>query len=347
VKKGFATIYIVLILFSLTLTLLVISEVASGYGAESIAESICTSAGESVLGEYDLELYTRYGIFALNNDEERLSEKLMHYVSLSTKVTKGFVKIKAKDAFVYADKYPALNIGLFKRELNKVAVLGIAKPKLCIEEKAENKVSNNSYPSKLLGFSSRESILLSGGLFDLDLSTGFEDEYILKMCSNKRELLEDSYLSYEVEYILFGYQSDALNLASMKRSIYAIRFAIDLAKADPPPVDGVTLAVASAKAALDASMEVERILNGETIDGLDYKAYLRIFLVLLDSDEKLARLMDIMQININNVEGKIFSFKNCAFGFDIDVTFEKNVFVPIFWGNDKRYREVWQTHRYK
>lgn len=48
-------------------------------------------------------------------------------------------------------------------------------------------------------------------------------EYLMKMCGNYRDKKEDSLLSYEIEYILYGYSSDASNLSACVATLFAIR----------------------------------------------------------------------------------------------------------------------------
>ena len=63
--------------------------------------------------------------------------------------------------------------------------------------------------------------------------------------------------------------------------------------------------------------------------------------------EKLARLMDVMQLNVNNMDGSEFAFRNYCFGFELNVDFSRRVIVPVAWGNAYRYRNVRQIHSYK
>lgn len=346
-KKGFATVYIILTISSLILSILVITEVSEGFGSRSVAESITASAGQSALGEYNKTLFDRYGIFVLRNYDNELENRIRHYINGSTITTKGFIRLKLEDAFVYSDMYPAMNTDLFSKELIKVVPQSVFKKHSLVETHVTHKVSDVNLPSKLLGYSPREFLLLSGGLFEIRLDKFIEDEYIVNVCSYKTSLIESSYLAYEIEYILFGNNSDDKNLASCRRSLYEIRFAQELAKAEPMPIDPAVLAIATAKAAIKAEDDVNALINGERVDGLSYIDYLRVFLSLLTREEKLARLMDIMQINLNYMDGIAFSFSHYSFGFDLEVKFKKAVIVPIYWGYGQRYRTIKQTHVYR
>ncbi|MCQ2551907.1 MAG: DUF5702 domain-containing protein [Clostridia bacterium] len=384
-RGGFATIYIVITLASIMMALLVIIEVAEGFGCKSLATTITTSAGESVLGEYNVALYKRYGIFAVRRFEDELSKEAAHYINGSSVVTKGLLRLKLDTVDVYTDRYPALDVKGLSKQIMKLAPEALLKDLGSIGDSGGvglgsdgtdgigesgtsgmgsnstgfggvkipgvshelRSINTASLPSKLLGYSSRESVLLSGGIAEVNPSKLIEDEYILAVCSNKQETSSKSYLAYETEYILFGNQSDTLNLASLRRSIYAIRYAKRLADAQPLPADPLIAGAILAAIAAQAEVDVNVIVEGDEVDGLNYQGYLRLFLSLLSKDEKLARLMDIMQININYVDGVFFAFSNYAYGFDMIAKFNKRVIVPFTWGSPQREGIIEQTHVYK
>jgi len=345
-KAGFASIYIVVCLSSLLLAIFVLLEIALGFATKSVATSITTSAGQSVLGEYNLEMFNRYGIFAIRRYEDDLEKEVEHFASASTAVTKGVVKLSVDKVLVYTDKYPALDIEGFSKQLLKMSLSSAIKEKTDSNHELRS-ISTLGLPSKMLGYSSTESVLLSGGITELGINKIAEDEYILNLCSNKIYSKPDSYLAYEAEYVLYGYSSDAANLASLRRSLYGIRLAKRTAEVSPLPTDAVLAAAALAKAAILAEADVNKIVEGETVDSLDYEGYLRMFLAMLSREEKLARLMDIMQINLNLVDGSSFRFCNYAYGFDLNIKYVKKVIVPFTFGTDKRYAEIEQSHVYK
>ncbi len=95
--------------------------------------------------------------------------------------------------------------------------------------------------------------------------------------------------------------------------------------------------ISTAAAAVKSLEEVRILLSGGKVDKLDYAMYLRILLALLPRNEKLARLMDIMQLNITKVDGAHFSFRNYAYGFDLEARFVLKA----------RTGDVSQTHVYR
>ncbi len=349
-KKGFATIYIVLILSSLMAAVLVVVEVAAGFAAASVCRSNCQSVGQSILGQYNKELYKRYGVFALRNYEDDLKREAWFYLEGCTVFTKGLVKPEPVSVTIYTDSYPALDTEGLAKQLNKLALPSLVRCRSNTAEHVKRSINKAGLPSKLLGFGSREIVSFSGGVFNLNPLDFAQDEYILKRCGNCLSLLSNTWLSNEVEYILFGYPSDAANEASVKRSLFAMRFAVNSAKKLKDaelPTDPIALAVFIADVSLDANNDVNEIMAGATVDGINYEGYLRLLLSLLASKEKLARLMDIMQLNLRNIDGSGFRFENYCYGFDLEVEFTKRVVAPVSWGFPFRFKKIEQSHVYR
>jgi len=193
---------------------------------------------------------------------------------------------------------------------------------------------HRSLPSRLLGYPKRVSLVLSGGIKDISFAAIAEDEYMLAVCSNALRKKENSFFDCELEYILYGNPSDAANRKALKMSLFALRFAVNEAKNISETGEILVSAAMSAAMALE---DVRVLFSGGKVDGLDLEIYLRLLLALLPRDEKLARLMDIMELNIRYIDGANFSFRNYAFGFELDARFLLK----------KRTGDVSQTHIYR
>ena len=248
--------------------------------------------------------------------------------------------------------YAALDVNAFLKQISKLGLACMAGN--IINEPQKNTVITghptvlaSKLPSKLLGFHSRELVSLSGGMLEISPTVIAADEYILSFCSNQLNQHTRTYLTYETEYILFGYSTDEANLSSIRRSIYAVLYAKNLAEAGEIPVDPIEAAILLARVAFETESELDEIISGGEVDGMCYTAYLRAFLSLLSRDEKMARLMDIMQLNLQYIDGSSFSFADYAYGFDLTARFAKKVVTADFAGTDRRYRTVVQTHTYK
>lgn len=351
-KKGFASIHIVIILGSLMLALLVIIEASSTAAAKSICSDAVYVTGRSLLGEYNRALYDRYGIFALIASESEEAEKAKALFDYDFDTNKTLVKLRLKTVDIDFSSFPALDTDALGKQIEKLWTSAVTDRILNgrnenVELSGHSTVPDEILPSKLLGYKSRESVLLSGGIGDISINSAIEDEYILAQTSNQRRMFSDTYLSYETEYILFGYPSDEENLASLRRSIYAVRYAKDLAASGALPADPISLGIALAAIALQAEMEVDRIVSGEEIESMGYEGYLRLFLTLLDREEKLARLMDVMQINVNHIDGSGFRFSDYAFGFDMTAKVEKRVLTSSFLNMDRKLKTIEESFSYK
>ena len=365
-RRGFTTVYLLMILAALSAAVLIMIDTASAYAARSIAETVCASTGRSVLSEYQKDLFRRYGVFAVRGDDALLSRLSRFYIDSSLVGGKALAKPSPVTIEANAESYPALDTVAFGTQIRRLApgtalikgnvleyildhsdggiselVGGLteggeeveaAQEPDDVSQTAENEFGRDAdrnrgkslsekecrdLPSAILGYGKRVSLLFSGGIKDLSFSTLLEDEYILAVCSNAVDM-KDGYLELETEYILYGNRSDKANLKAVKLSLFSLRFAVNEAKYLSETGE---LLVSTAAAAAKSVEEVRSILAGNKVDKLDYETYLRVLMALVPRDEKLARLMDIMQINITKIDGANFSFKSYAYGFDLNASF--------------------------
>ena len=369
-NAGFTSIYLLMIMASLTMAIVTITEAACGYAARSIVDNVCACAGRSVLSEFQTDLYDRYGIFAIRGDEAVLSRLAAFYINGSLNMRKALVKPAAESIKASSEAYPALDVEQFGSQVRRLApaaaiakgniveyilkgadkgATGLVKEVLesaegsgeddrsgAVEdisdaadrefkkdkEKSAKKIPGSDYrdlPSQLLGYHKRFSALLSGGVKDISFSTIIEDEYIIAMCSNKCNPKDDTFLDYELEYVIYGRESDAANLRNIKLSLFSIRFAVNEAKYYAQTGE---VLVATVEAVAKSVSEVRDIIAGMSVDKLDYNMYLRILLALIPRKEKLARMMDIMQLNVCKIDNSNFSFRNYAYGFELNAAFD-------------------------
>ena len=168
----------------------------------------------------------------------------------------------------------------------------------------------------------------------------------------------------EVEYILCGNTSNKFNVNFVKGQILIIRFAIDTVNVyrDPKKV-GEAVAIASAASAwsfglsepiiqnlvlcgwgmLDAIIDLEKLVEGEVVPafkkfdgsvvdkkqlGFSYHDYLRVFLLLQNSDDKMNRIQDLIQLK----SGKKLSGYNSYIRVEADISikylFLTKAFMP-------------------
>jgi len=211
-------------------------------------------------------------------------------------------------------------------------------------------------------------------------------EYLMKMCGNYRDKKEGSLLSYQIEYILYGFGSDASNLSACLATLFAMRSVGNLisiygsdnmknqAEATAKLICALLLSpelapllkeillglwalaesVADVKNLLDGgkvplikkdnqwSLSLLGILSGDfegsgkKDDGLSYQAYLRVFLGLMNKQNKVMRSLDIVEMDIRQTDGnehfkidRCLDYMKVQFGFmdaqDHDFVFEKKM----------------------
>lgn len=207
-------------------------------------------------------------------------------------------------------------------------------------------------PSTLLENGPTVSLLLSGGITDFDTSAIACGEYILNYCSSFQNSLENTVLKGEIEYILYGYKSEGKNLSALKRSLFAIRYPLNLKAlysdpvkmADynssaaaflPIPIPFTVFVLASVEASAKSLEDIDALCSGKEVPfikggkGGTYSEYLRILLLMLPRDTKMLRLMDIMQMNLTEIDKEAFAFKDFCYGFTISAEFEKRLNVSV------------------
>lgn len=212
--------------------------------------------------------------------------------------------------------------------------------------------------------------------------TGLDDEllygeYIMQKCGNYRNRKTESGLDYEVEYILYGKESDLSNLRECAEHLLALRAVsnyIYLTTKDTvkkSEVDAVSVlictlltvpelsealsaillgtwayveAVADVRCLFDGGrvplikeqgewntdlwgllkgmVSYEEIQSGSDSTGLSYQDYLRIFLGMMDRQDKVMRSLDIVEMDIRRTPGnEHFRIDQCvdylkvSFGF--------------------------------
>ena len=241
-----------------------------------------------------------------------------------------------------------------------------------------NSVHRDRLPTALLGVKPSSSLLkyAASALVQDGISAGawLQSSYAVHVCSDLLHKRNDTVLGLETEYILFGRPSDRENEKEMKDALFKVRTAVNLAEnlgnetkrnyyiaaatafpAVPPPV--AVLLLAAIDAARQAKTDVERLCSGGCVEILPgilpegrkigtYRDYAALLLMLLPEQTRLARLMDIMQINVAYMDGANFAFRDYCYGFTLHASFEKESFLPLLSGG-VRQGEIRQTHRYR
>ncbi|HPX71066.1 MAG TPA: hypothetical protein PLO47_04980, partial [Bacillota bacterium] len=120
--RGFASIWMVIMLSGILVLLLVIIEASCGYAASSMAQGLCVSAGNSLLSEYNKVLYKDYGIFALRSGDLRLSEMAEYYIASGLGGSGGLIRMELIECAASSENYPALSAELLMEQIRPIGM---------------------------------------------------------------------------------------------------------------------------------------------------------------------------------------------------------------------------------
>lgn len=197
-------------------------------------------------------------------------------------------------------------------------------------------------------------------------------EYLMKMCGCYTQPRDKGLLNYQIEYILYGKNSDAANLRSSVERLFALRAAANMVsicgdsvkKAEvevvatiictllfvPELAETLTMIILGIWALAEAAADVHRLLDGGKVpllksggewstglaglfggnlfgggkgtSGLSYQDYMRVFLGIMDKNEKAARSLDIVEMDIRQTAGnagfridRCIDYMKVRFGF--------------------------------
>lgn len=166
------------------------------------------------------------------------------------------------------------------------------------------------------------------------------NEYLMKKCGNYLEPAQKGRLSYEVEYILFGQNSDRANLNKCIEKLLMVRTASNYLQFQTDDngknskaqlistilctilmitemTEVLTQIILGYWAYESAVTDVSRLMQGETIIEIAniemaYADYLKLFLNIANVDEKTMRSLDIVEMNIRETQGnQYFKIDQC------------------------------------
>lgn len=239
-------------------------------------------------------------------------------------------------------------------------------------------VRKEDLPSSLLGVRPSSSLLgyLGSALWQDGISPSafLQARYTVGVCSDLLHVRSDTVLGLETEYVLFGKYSDQENEEEMKQALFKVRTAIDLAQnlnddaklaaytaaaaacpAIPQPL--AVLVIAAIDSARQAKEEVMFLCAGGTVEIVrgsaaggrqigTYRDYAALLLMILPEQTRIARLMDVMQINVAHMDGAPFAFRDYCYGFTLFADFTKRSILPQVSGQ-QRNGSVEQIHAYR
>ena len=121
------------------------------------------------------------------------------------------------------------------------------------------------------------------------------------------------------------------------------------------PLPVAVFILASVEAGTDARQQLNDLLDGKTVPfsasvgrEIDtYPDYLALLLLTLDEEVKLARLMDVIQLDLTYCAGSSFRFIDYCYGFDVKIDYVKHSYFFGLTGIGDRHKEVFETFTYR
>ncbi|MFI3200068.1 MAG: DUF5702 domain-containing protein [Eubacteriales bacterium] len=214
-------------------------------------------------------------------------------------------------------------------------------------------------------------------------------EYLFDHCSYYGNELDKSHLKYQMEYIIAGGSSDAINLNAILTALFAIREVSNFIHliGDQEKTNIVKVVSTSVAAVLfipssepilrlllqgiwatyESSLDIKALIKGEKVPllksdatwksdfgeglsfspvsnnqndstGLSYKEYLHLLLILTNSDEKVYRFMDVVELDIQQTEyNEKFLMDSCIDYIEMQVDFLSSIGYRRTWLKKYQY----------
>ncbi len=260
-KKGFFSVYACLFLLVLVMAAGVFIAAAKKSTIHGTAMACSSLWSQSILAEYDLNLQQRYHLFGYYGYPDMVRDKLEFYADES------FGEKRNADITI-------MTCSLYDHSLRNVEVFGqqvISSGKLALTgtfdkpAKAIQSITHHHKPGHQTLFSDLPSQGCKTGLSLSSLTQNYDGAddlkgiakkgtdayfqmvYIFSHFKNQRSQqdLGETYLQYEVEYIVGGKGSDHANQQTVKGRIIALREAVNLVFLQKDPVKSAAVYAAA------------------------------------------------------------------------------------------------------
>ncbi|MBE6030448.1 MAG: hypothetical protein E7225_02475 [Clostridiales bacterium] len=361
-KRGAVTVFLSIALAGLLSAVIVFSINAREEAEESYRRAILDLSSRSVLSEYDRRLFNDYGIVAFRGSNKYIEKQLMFYIKHTDIYSNNAFSLDLTLLDADTEGFEITNIDTFEDQIIKAAMydkVSVFERQNQTEDTDDSLVTSIMIPentgvidtgklpssmNKEKGFEIDIPEIKSGGLKGLIAETGDKflvNQYIFEHFNHLRsDNTAESFLSYEIEYIISGCSTDIENLDRVHKYFVALRTPVNIARiyADPakvsaalaeaelltpgPAVVATQALIIAAWAAEDAENEWDMVRRGMSVDALYYHDYLMIFLTLEDRDIKLLRMMDLIQVNLNNYYYDTFRISEFYTGFSVLAEFD-------------------------
>ena len=267
--------------------------------ADSIAEVVTANAGSSVLTECNKNLYDKFGVLAIQKNEDLLSNLADYYISESVDGLNRFVHLHLNAAMVDIEDRTDLYVTEFKKQISELGFKGliVSKAKATgLTSFAGNRLPSFTH-SGADGLAASSVLMALNGNLSIGTGAGIT-QYVM-----------NTFTDEEIEYLLFGMPDIESNRQSTRNLIFAIRCLIDCVEDIKDPIMII-------EAIARAWRETDEIMSNKP----ELERYLKAMVYVMSSSNKLAyRIMDVMQMTV----GGDFNFENYAYSFELTAQFSR------------------------
>lgn len=244
-KRGSFTVYACVIATAMAILIFALISSARSMYVEGIVLALGRLHSSAILGEYDLELYDRYGLLAFYGNDAVTTKKI-EILSGYTFDEKPYIDYEVSDIDLFSYSLADQNVLLDQIKLCgvedlAVSVLGSTSKYLGTSSETETTSDRKIVSERVIRFLPSYGRIESGIIDSItsvfksvgspkDLILAGTDAYLINKYigakfGDRRNIPdpEKSFLLYEREYIVSGKYSDEENLRAVKRKIIAMR----------------------------------------------------------------------------------------------------------------------------
>lgn len=380
-KKGSVSVFLIYILAAMIGITAAFVYAAKQKAYTGICDGILNLSMRSVLSEYDLTLFERYGLMAFEKSGMQAALEINDYVDYAFENDMPVSKTQ-----ISFGNYSMADVNNLKAQI--LEYMKISAAQNVLEERINNEradfedrtlrntgiienLPSKPYKGSSISFIDKiEHLKTQAGSVNEILNgmsdTYFIDTYIMHhfKYATGGPLHENSFFQHEVEYILAGELSNQKNRERIESALKLLRIAMNtaylysderrcaqtLAAAElltPGTAPATQAVIITTWATAEAANDIKLLLKGKPVpfvktdaswatsldnvlnnisegcidtgidNGLEYDDYLMLMLHFQDENIKLARIADLIQINMKGIQDRDFLMKTCNSGFSM------------------------------
>lgn len=279
-KRGSVAVFVMMFMVSLIMLFLVLIRASKDAAVKGSFGALGVMWCDSILAEYDLNLQDRYDIFAFYGLEPEIEDKLRFYAGKSI-LDKKYVSMSGIECST--SDHSLLDTENFRDQVTRAAKMRLAGKLLGKPNEFENHgpeqprtraagdlmsdLPSGGSSSSVSAAAFGNAVDRTGSVKDVISKAGsrfLENEYAFMYFKDRSDDKDigDTFLNYEIEYLICGKNSDDANETEMKIIIVAIRLIFNTAFAlQDPEINSETLAAAEILTPGPAAAVTQKILQ--------------------------------------------------------------------------------------